>query len=122
MSHIPVKKVEITHGRSFLLAIVFVTLSTVGFLNLKSTPHMQDWTSLKVGTQITEAQLKRLNQVKAGVQAHIASNQDRVWSAADPIRLWVSVLKNHPDACRINQQLQKEAASKNFKYKFIVPI
>jgi len=46
--------------------------------------------------------------MKASIAKFIASGMDMVYTTKDPIRYWISIMKHHPDAPRLNTSFFRE--------------
>ena len=71
---------------------------------------------MEIGDKITEQQFKRCEQIEKSVKKFVSEGKQKIYSDADPIRLWVSILKTHKEAINMNQLFMREADSRNGKY------
>ena len=70
--------------------------------------YSQDWHNPKAARYITEKQKSKLDQMKMAIAKFISSGQDQIYTTKDPIRYWVSIMKYHKDAPRLNTSFFRE--------------
>ena len=71
---------------------------------------------MSVPDKISEHQKKLCEQIKKGVEKHLAQGLEKVYSDACPVRLWVSILRHHKEAPDMMRSFMREADTMGGKY------
>ena len=71
------------------------------------------------GKGVSANQRRRLDALKIALQKHIACGDDTRYSSRDPIRAWVSYVKNSKDALILKRKFEDELETMGPKPYFV---